>query len=205
MTRASCAVGHDAPMSSRSTAAVSRRFRVETSWGVAVISTVGDDVVALSPPDASSSGSEAGTEGAVEATSIDVPRPARQLATALVEYFAGERAGGLASRQDVARWLAAAGVSGARLAMSLALFDVPPGVTISYGELSAIAGYPGAARAAGSTCARNPLPVVIPCHRVLHAGARRGDVGSYGAASGPAFKRRLLELERAPHVVATSH
>jgi len=57
-----------------------------------------------------------------------------------------------------------------------ALRAVPRGETISYGELAALAGAPGAARAAGSFCARNRLGLFVPCHRVVGA----GDLGSYG-------------------------
>lgn len=127
------------------------------------------------------------------------PRAVRDLAAALDAYLDGEPVQ-LATREDVEQWLDAAGVTGFRREVSLTLFDVPRGVTLSYGELAALAGRPGAARAAGTTCARNPLPIVIPCHRVVHAGARRGDVGSYGAATGSNYKRRLLELEDAPLV-----
>ena len=63
---------------------------------------------------------------------------------------------------------------------------------VTYGELAALAGAPGAARAAGSFCARNRLGLFIPCHRVVAA----GDLGSYGSL-GLAYKRRLLELEGA--------
>jgi methylated-DNA-[protein]-cysteine S-methyltransferase len=137
--------------------------------------------------------------GLPTATDADAPEAARDLAAALAAYLAGEPVE-LADRDDVARWLDAAGVTGFRREVSLTLFDVPRGVTLSYGELASLAGRPGAARAAGSACARNPLPLVIPCHRVVHAGARRGDVGSYGAATGTDYKRRLLELEDAPLV-----
>ena len=66
------------------------------------------------------------------------------------------------------------------------------GDTIRYGELAARVGHPGAARAAGTACATNPVPVIVPCHRVLPAG---GGVGSY--AGGPPRKRQLLALEGA--------
>lgn len=135
--------------------------------------------------------------GIPHATDSGAPDAVRDLAAALAAYLAGDPVE-IADRADVGRWLDAAGVTGFRRDVSLALFDVPRGVTLSYGELAALAGRPGAARAAGSTCARNPLPLVIPCHRVVHAGARRGDVGSYGAATGSEYKRRLLELEGAP-------
>lgn len=69
--------------------------------------------------------------------------------------------------------------------------EVHRGETVSYGALAARAGNPKAARAAGSACATNPIPLVVPCHRVLPGG---GGVGNYGLG-GPAVKRRLLQLE----------
>jgi methylated-DNA-[protein]-cysteine S-methyltransferase len=73
-----------------------------------------------------------------------------------------------------------------------ALRRVPRGDVVTYGELAALAGAPGAARAAGSFCARNRLGLFVPCHRVVAAGGP-GSYGSYGVA----YKRRLLELEGA--------
>ena len=73
-----------------------------------------------------------------------------------------------------------------------ALRTIPRGEVVTYGELAALAGAPGAARAAGSFCARNRLGLFVPCHRVVAA----GDLGSYGSL-GIAYKRRLLELEGA--------
>lgn len=70
--------------------------------------------------------------------------------------------------------------------------EVGPGHTMRYGALAARVGRPGAARAVGTTMARNPVPIVIPCHRVLPGS---GGVGSYGG--GPGRKRALLELEGA--------
>src|SRR5690349_24909392 len=58
-----------------------------------------------------------------------------------------------------------------------ALRAVPRGETVTYGELAALAGAPGAARAAGSFCARNRLGLFVPCHRVVSAGG----LGSYGS------------------------
>lgn len=70
---------------------------------------------------------------------------------------------------------------------------IPSGEVVTYGELAARAGSPRAARAAGSAMAANPLPLVIPCHRVVGAGGR---LGRY-SAGGPAAKRRMLEVEGA--------
>jgi methylated-DNA-[protein]-cysteine S-methyltransferase len=77
-----------------------------------------------------------------------------------------------------------------RRAVLETLRDVPRGATVSYGELAARVGNPRAARAVGSACARNPVPIVVPCHRVLPSG---GKLGNYGG--GPERKRALLALE----------
>ena len=71
-----------------------------------------------------------------------------------------------------------------------ALRTVPRGEVVTYGELAALAGAPGAARAAGSFCARSHLSIFVPCHRVVSAGGL-GSYGSYGTG----YKRRLLALE----------
>ena len=72
------------------------------------------------------------------------------------------------------------------------LAKVPSGEVVTYGGLAARAGRPAAARAAGTACARNPVPLVIPCHRVVPGS---GGVGSY--AGGAHRKRALLALEGA--------
>lgn len=70
------------------------------------------------------------------------------------------------------------------------LLTVGRGTIVSYGELARMAGFPGAARAAGSVMRKNPLPVLIPCHRVFAAGNKIG-----GYSKGLGWKKRLLELE----------
>jgi methylated-DNA-[protein]-cysteine S-methyltransferase len=71
-----------------------------------------------------------------------------------------------------------------------ALRAVPRGDVVTYGELAALAGRPGAARAAGTFCANNRFGVLVPCHRVVAAGG----LGGYGSL-GAVYKRRLLALE----------
>jgi len=66
------------------------------------------------------------------------------------------------------------------------------GETVSYGELAARAGAPGAARAVGQAMARNPLSVVVPCHRILSSG---GKPGGFSAHGGLGIKARLLAIE----------
>ena len=71
------------------------------------------------------------------------------------------------------------------------LSEIPYGCVISYGELARRIGMPGAARAVGQANGANPIPIVIPCHRVIAADGRIG-----GFSSGLAIKRKLLAHER---------
>jgi O-6-methylguanine DNA methyltransferase len=71
-----------------------------------------------------------------------------------------------------------------------ALSRVPYGRVISYSDLAARAGFPGAARAVGTVMAKNPLPLLIPCHRVIKAD---GSTGQFGG--GVDLKKKLLDLE----------
>jgi len=112
----------------------------------------------------------------------------QRLATAtdqLLEYFAGRR------RQfDLAldRRLSA----GFRYAVQSVLPDIEYGRTATYKEVAELVGNPAAVRAVGTACATNPLPVVVPCHRVL-----RSDGGIGGYIGGAEVKTALLALERA--------
>jgi methylated-DNA-[protein]-cysteine S-methyltransferase len=67
---------------------------------------------------------------------------------------------------------------------------IPYGGTRTYGEVAAAVGEPGAARAVGVACNRNPIPVIVPCHRIVGAGGKL-----VGFGGGLDRKRRLLELE----------
>jgi methylated-DNA-[protein]-cysteine S-methyltransferase len=69
---------------------------------------------------------------------------------------------------------------------------IPAGETWTYGELAARAGSPGAARAVGQAMARNPFPLVVPCHRVMGA---QGWAGGFSAHGGVSTKFRLLRIE----------
>jgi methylated-DNA-[protein]-cysteine S-methyltransferase len=74
--------------------------------------------------------------------------------------------------------------------------EVARGQVVTYGDLARRAGNPRAYRAAATACARNPVPILVPCHRVLPGG---GGLGGYGG--GPERKRALLALEGAPTTV----
>ncbi|HTQ77465.1 MAG TPA: methylated-DNA--[protein]-cysteine S-methyltransferase [Burkholderiales bacterium] len=105
-------------------------------------------------------------------------RAKRQLA----EYFAGKR-----KAFDLA--LDPAG-TGFQKAVWKAIAGVKFGETISYGELARRAGVPGSARAAGAATGRNPIGIVVPCHRIMGA-----DGALTGYAGGLSKKRALLALE----------
>lgn len=175
---------------------LSAEFRAPTAWGDAVIRVRGPFVTGLRPPVPTSEGH---VRTLPDAAAPSAPPRVRALARDLAAFVTGEPVE-LATAEEVRAWLGAAGITGFAVDVSLALVQVPRGVTVAYGELAALAGRPGAARAVGTACARNPIPIIVPCHRVVHAGARRGDVGAYGAATGATYKRRLLELEDAPLV-----
>jgi methylated-DNA-[protein]-cysteine S-methyltransferase len=69
---------------------------------------------------------------------------------------------------------------------------IPIGSTVSYGQLARQVGFPKAARAVGNCMAKNKIPIIIPCHRVVRA---NGNLGSYSACGGKAMKKRLLAIE----------
>jgi O-6-methylguanine DNA methyltransferase len=73
-----------------------------------------------------------------------------------------------------------------------ALRQIPYGQTRTYGEIARTIGCPKSSRAVGQACGANPIPLLVPCHRVLAAGNRLG-----GFSAGLHWKRRLLELEGA--------
>jgi methylated-DNA-[protein]-cysteine S-methyltransferase len=72
--------------------------------------------------------------------------------------------------------------------------SVPAGATITYGELASRLGDARLAREVGQALARNPFPLVVPCHRVIAAG---GKLGGFSARGGQRTKQRLLAIERA--------
>lgn len=78
-----------------------------------------------------------------------------------------------------------------------ALQNIPYGQTISYSGLASIIGRPNAARAVGMAAGKNPIPIIIPCHRVIRSD---GSLGGYGP--GIELKRSLLNLENALHGTA---
>ena len=116
--------------------------------------------------------------------------PSSRWTSLLERYFAGER---VAFDLDVDAFAEVRGFTDFELDVYRALARVPYGTAVSYRELAAAAGRPLAYRAVGSAMARNQLPVILPCHRVVR---NDGRLGQYG--DDPAWKEHLLRLEGVP-------
>ena len=111
----------------------------------------------------------------------------RPLQEAVASYFEGERVDFRGSA-DLALALPEFTESVLR-----ACRDIQVGRTLSYGALAARVGKPKAARAVGSALARNPVPLIVPCHRVL---CNDGRTGGFSAPGGTDMKKRLLRHEQ---------
>jgi O-6-methylguanine DNA methyltransferase len=174
-------------------AAGTTAFAAPTAWGPAVVHVRGDDVVMIDTPAPNND-----LRGARPLALA--PAEVRELAARIAATIEGDYVP-LASDEQVERWLTAAGGLAPNQHRMLATLSrmVPWGVTVTYGELAELAGFPRAARAAGTACARNPLALVVPCHRVVSAGGGTRGTGGFGR-HGVEYKRRLLALEaRQPH------
>jgi methylated-DNA-[protein]-cysteine S-methyltransferase len=124
----------------------------------------------------------------VEQNPTTVDREVRRLAERLQAYADGQRD----EMRDIP--VASDGVTPFQRQVLQQCRRIGYGKTRTYGELAAKAGFPQAARAVGSVMARNRVPLVIPCHRVVGSS---GTLRGYSGCGGTAMKQRLLELEGA--------
>ncbi|HWT50510.1 MAG TPA: methylated-DNA--[protein]-cysteine S-methyltransferase [Mycobacterium sp.] len=116
---------------------------------------------------------------------LEAPARLDPIVRQLDEYFTGRR-----HSFDVALdWSLSQGFR--RTVLEHLTADIGYGATASYAVLARLSGSPKAVRAVGSACATNPIPIFVPCHRVIRSD---GTVGAY--RGGPAAKRALLDLER---------
>ncbi len=160
----------------------------ETKWGFFGLVADGKRLVGTFLPDTERRVLEAIRQHWPEATQhADALPPFRRQ---VIDYFEGKRKA-FAVDIDVSR------MTPFRQAVLEACRRIPYGQTASYGDLAQAAGKPGAARAAGSTMACNPLPLVVPCHRVL---CSDGTIGGFSSPRGVEQKKRLLALEDAPAI-----
>jgi methylated-DNA-[protein]-cysteine S-methyltransferase len=146
-------------------------------------------ILGLQLPEASEAAARARLRRRFPAAEEIAPPPA---VAAAIARIAAHLAGRNDDLRDVELALDAAGDGDRRVYAAARL--IPPGTTVTYGELAAHLGNPGAARAVGQALGRNPWPIVIPCHRVTAADGR---TGGFSAPGGAATKLKLLEIEGA--------
>jgi methylated-DNA-[protein]-cysteine S-methyltransferase len=119
----------------------------------------------------------------------DVPGDVRDAIDGIRAVLAGERR----DLRDIR--LDERGIDPFRRRVYAATRNVQPGTTTSYGQVAQAIGLPDAAREIGAALARNPTPVIVPCHRVV---AANGALHGFSAPGGIETKRRMLQLEGAP-------
>ena len=120
---------------------------------------------------------------------VVVPTFVREAIEGIVDVMAGE------ARDLRSLPLDQGAIDDFRRAVYAATREIPAGTTRSYGEVARAIGRPDGARDVGSALARNPFPIIVPCHRVV---AANGALTGFSAPGGLETKRRMLELEGAP-------
>lgn len=117
-----------------------------------------------------------------------LPAPVRSAIAAIRAYAEGEEVAFGDLPLDLS------GIDAFRRAVYAAARRLGHGEVVTYGELAERAGFPGMARETGTALGRNPVPLIVPCHRIIAAG---GKLGGFSAAGGTGTKKRLLAHERA--------
>ena len=166
----------------------------ETPLGVCGIAWVepGDSgaaaaVTFLQLPEATAARAEARLRGNSGAGEVTEPPPR---IAALLRRIGQHLAGDVQDFRDVAVELGGVGPFARQVYEAARL--IPAGQTTTYGALARALSRPGAARAVGQALGKNPIPLIIPCHRILAAGSKPGGFSAHG---GRATKARLLALE----------
>ncbi|WP_406857013.1 methylated-DNA--[protein]-cysteine S-methyltransferase [Alsobacter sp. KACC 23698] len=159
----------------------------DTAIGVCAIAWTDRGVSAVQLPEGDAQATRsrlvARRPGAVEAAP---PPPVAQAIAQIQDLMAGRRVdlGGIA--------LDMAGVPDFHKAVYAVALSIPPGRTLTYGDIARRLGDPEAARAVGQALGRNPFPIIVPCHRVLAANGRPGGFSAHGGRS---TKLRMLAIE----------
>lgn len=157
------------------------RHRVETAWGACTLDRSARGLARFRLPDPAA-GEGDGGQLARETMPPDVSAWAERV----IAYFEGEPVDFSLIPLDQT------GLTATEQAIYAALRLVPYGETTTYGDLARRIGSPGAARAVGVAMARNPWPLIVPCHRVL---AKGGALHGFSAPGGLDTKRRMLAME----------
>lgn len=159
----------------------------DTAFGPCGIAWSDDGLTRLQLPERTDSDTEARIRAASGAAKARPPAAVRAIVDDMRRYFSGEAVDFAATVLDLST------VSAFIRSVYGTARDIPWGTTTTYGDLAKRAGAPGAARVIGQAMAKNPVPIVIPCHRVLASG---GKLGGFSAFGGVVQKERLLTLER---------
>jgi len=163
--------------------------RYRTPWGTGTVAVRNGRLVSVELPSATQPAPASADAAPIDRAALD------RWVGELEAYFRGERLAW--GPEDIG--LDSLGVGSFEQVVYTTLLSIPPAVTVSYGVLAEMAGHSRAARAVGNAMAANPIPVVVPCHRVIRAD---GSLGNYG--NDPAWKERLLIHERThAHAPAT--
>jgi methylated-DNA-[protein]-cysteine S-methyltransferase len=158
---------------------------VDSPFGTLLVATTKQGLVRLAFPEEKVDSVLEGLARRISPRIVETPRPLDPVRRELDEYFSGRR-----REFELPLDWTLVGRFGRRVLGVTS--EIPYGGVLSYGEVAADAGSPRGSRAAGNALGSNPIPIVIPCHRVLRAG---GSLGGYGG--GVERKRWLLELEGA--------
>ena len=160
---------------------------VDSSFGPVGIAWNAKGVCRLQLPEASRAATERRLLGrSMGAVESKPPPEVERVIEDVRRYFLGERVRFADAKLDLS------GVSTFYRKIYEAALRVGWGATTTYGGLGKAAGYPDAARAVGQAMGRNPIPLIIPCHRVLASGGKPGGFSAFG---GRATKDRMLALE----------
>ena len=159
----------------------------DTAIGAVGVAWSAHGVTRLQLPESSRAATERRLRGRpASAFESQPPPPIERAIDAVQRYMTGERVAFSGIKLDLT------GVGPFHCSIYEALRRIGWGETTTYGALAQQAGDPGASRAVGQAMGRNPVPVIIPCHRVLASG---GKAGGFSAFGGTVTKQRLLALE----------
>jgi methylated-DNA-[protein]-cysteine S-methyltransferase len=183
-----CALEGETPVSRQDRTSEAEQYHLfETAAGTCGVAWRGEALTRLQLPEQDREATEArlrSRPGAVAAGRL--PSEIARTVTALQRYFAGRKI----DFGDVP--LDLSDVAPFHRKIYDATRKIGWGETATYGRLATDAGSPGAARAVGQAMAKNPLPIIIPCHRVLAGGQK---IGGFSAFGGAMTKERLLAME----------
>lgn len=173
---------------SRDTKEADERYMLfPTAFGTCGIAWRDGGLTRLQLPERDVSATERRIAGrAIAASPDDKPQWVQWAIISLQRYFAGRSIDFSSILVDLER------CSPFHQRIYAALREIAWGKTTTYGALAATVGSPDAARAIGQAMGRNPVPIIIPCHRVLASGGR---IGGFSAPGGATTKERLLVLE----------